>query len=84
MASSVGKYSLGWDGHGANFSNAFNEILRDDELVDVTLVADGHLFHAHRLVLSALSPYFRKMFKQMPTNQQAFGKSYFFLFLFFE
>lgn len=65
---------LRWNEHSNNFSASFKELLEQRELIDVTLVADGHLFSAHRLVLSALSPYFRQMFIQMPANQQAFGK----------
>lgn len=67
------KYSVIWNDHANNFSTSFSELLQQKELVDVTLVADGHLFNAHRLVLSALSPHFRQMFTQMPANQQAFG-----------
>lgn len=42
--------------------------------MDVTLAAEGQFVKAHRLVLSVCSPYFRKMFTQMPANQHAFGK----------
>lgn len=63
------------DNHARNFLISFSEMLQQNELVDVTLVADGHLFSAHRLVLSAFLPYFRQMFAQMPANQQAFGKN---------
>lgn len=40
--------------------------------MDVTLAAEGQLVKAHRLILSVCSPYFRKMFTQMPANQHAF------------
>lgn len=78
MASSFEGYSLGWNDYATNFSISLTDLLKRKELVDVTLIADGHLFNAHRLVLSALSPYFQQIFAQMPTNQQAFGK--FFIF----
>lgn len=64
---------LGWNGHANNFSISFMELLHEKELVDVTLVTDGNIFSAHRLILSALSPQFRKMFKEMPVNQHAYG-----------
>lgn len=67
------KYSVIYTDHAKNVLTSFGELLEQKELVDVTLFADGHLFNAHRLMLSALSPYFRQMFTQMPTNQQAFG-----------
>lgn len=68
------KNTVDWDDYGTNFSIAFNELLQNDEMIDVALVADGNLFNAHRLILSALSPCFRNMFKHMPANQKAFGK----------
>lgn len=68
------EYRLGWNEHSNNFTASFKDLLEQKELVDVTLVADGHSFLAHRLVLSALSPYFRHIFTQVPANQQAFGE----------
>lgn len=64
---------LGSNDHANKFSIRFMELLREKELVDVILVADGQSFPVHRLILSALSPSFRNMFKQMPVNQQAYG-----------
>lgn len=37
---------------------------KDETLVDVTLSCGNHQVHAHRLVLSACSPYFRNMFEK--------------------
>lgn len=64
---------LSWSDHASNFSKSFSKLLEQKEMVDVTLVADGYLFDAHRLVLATISPYFRQMFTKMPVNQQAFG-----------
>lgn len=66
-------YTLCWNDFGSEYSIGFNECLQRKELIDVTLVADGHQFAAHRLVLASLSPYFRQLFTQMPVGQQAFG-----------
>jgi len=38
------------------------DMWRDGELCDVTLIADGVEFPAHRLVLASVSPYFRTLF----------------------
>lgn len=53
MASSNERYSVSWVQHANNFSDSFYDLLEQKQLVDVTLAADGHLFPAHRLVLSA-------------------------------
>lgn len=68
------QYALCWNNFNTNMSTGLYDSLCRDDLVDVTLAADGHLARAHRLVLSLSSPYFQKMFTQMPVNQQAFGK----------
>lgn len=67
------QYSLVWNEHENNLTNLFVELLNNNELIDVTLAADGYLFNAHRLILSAMSPYFRQMFINVPPNQHVFG-----------
>lgn len=64
---------LGWSDHAENFQISLASLLQRKEFVDVTLIADGYSFTAHRLVLSALSPYLCQVFAQMPTNQPAIG-----------
>lgn len=76
MSVSNEQFDLRWSEHASNFKNSFSELLEQKEMVDVTLVADGYLFNTHRLVLAAMSPYFRQMFTQMPVNQQAFGMNF--------
>lgn len=82
MASANQEYAMHLKDHANNFSHSFSDLLEQNELVDVTLAADGYLVQAHRLVLSALSPYFRQMFTSMPTNQPAFGILQLFIFNF--
>ncbi|XP_055704633.1 modifier of mdg4-like isoform X33 [Phlebotomus papatasi] len=65
-------FSLCWNNFNTNLSAGFHESLVNGDLVDVTLAAEGQLVKAHRLVLSVCSPYFRKMFTNMPANQHAF------------
>lgn len=74
MVSLSEEYAMSLSDHAANFPRVFQHLLRQKQLVDVTLVADGIFIDAHRLVLSAVSPYFRQMFTQMPENQRTFGK----------
>nr|XP_049461668.1 modifier of mdg4-like isoform X3 [Anopheles coluzzii] len=66
------QFSLCWNNFNSNLSAGFHESLQRGDLVDVTLAAEGHLVKAHRLILSVCSPYFRKMFTQVPVNQHAF------------
>uniref|UniRef100_A0AAG5CMW3 BTB domain-containing protein n=1 Tax=Anopheles atroparvus TaxID=41427 RepID=A0AAG5CMW3_ANOAO len=66
------QFSLCWNNFNTNLSAGFHESLLRGDLVDVTLAAEGHLVKAHRLILSVCSPYFRKMFTQVPVNQHAF------------
>lgn len=73
MSGSNEQLQLGWNDHSLNLSISLSKLLEQKEMVDVALVADGYLFNAHRLVLAAISPYFRQMFTQVPANQQAFG-----------
>lgn len=74
MADTKSEYLLQWINHENEFPSRFFEFLQKDEFIDVTLAADGYLFSAHRLVLSAASSYFRKMFSELPSNQQPIGK----------
>lgn len=49
---------------GSAMSAAFAQMFKDETLVDVTLVVGPNELRAHRLVLSACSSYFRKIFEK--------------------
>ncbi|XP_017140256.1 modifier of mdg4-like isoform X16 [Drosophila miranda] len=66
------QFSLCWNNFNTNLSAGFHESLIRGDLVDVSLVAEGQIVKAHRLVLSVCSPLFRKMFTNMPLNTHAF------------
>ncbi|XP_034661575.1 modifier of mdg4-like isoform X8 [Drosophila subobscura] len=66
------QFSLCWNNFNTNLSAGFHESLCRGDLVDVSLVAEGQIVKAHRLVLSVCSPLFRKMFTNMPLNTNAF------------
>lgn len=68
------QFSLCWNNFNTNLSAGFHESLCRGDLVDVSLAAEGHIVKAHRLVLSVCSPFFRKMFTQMPSNTHAIGE----------
>ncbi|KAG4067485.1 hypothetical protein HA402_002762 [Bradysia odoriphaga] len=48
--------------HTNTLLQGFNDLRNQDFLLDVTLLADGKSFKAHRAVLAACSDYFRAMF----------------------
>ncbi|XP_063229395.1 longitudinals lacking protein-like isoform X4 [Bacillus rossius redtenbacheri] len=58
--------TLQWDDFHSNLSTSFHSLLQGEELVDVTLAADGRFIQAHKLVLSVCSPYFKSLFKANP------------------
>ncbi len=47
------KYSLRWNNHQTHLLNAFEGLLHNETLVDVTLVCQETTFKAHKVVLSA-------------------------------
>jgi hypothetical protein len=47
-------------------TSVFDQLLQNETFVDVTLAADGHAIKAHRMVLSACSPYFQHLFFDNP------------------
>ena len=54
---------LKWNNFGSIVTSSFQSLLVGNELVDVTLSAEGQQFQAHRLILAACSPYFRDLLK---------------------
>nr|CAD7202171.1 unnamed protein product [Timema douglasi] len=53
MASSSPHYSLRWNNHQNHILNAFDTLLQNETLVDVTLVCEETSVRAHKVVLSA-------------------------------
>ncbi|KAF0297987.1 Broad-complex core protein isoforms 1/2/3/4/5 [Amphibalanus amphitrite] len=62
-------FNLRWNNFQSSISSALHEQLLGEELVDVTLSAEGRTVGAHRVVLSACSPYFKQLFKTLPCQQ---------------
>lgn len=60
------QFSLRWNNFHSNIASGFHDLLEAADLVDVTLAVEGQFLHAHKLVLSICSPYFKEMFKQNP------------------
>jgi hypothetical protein len=60
------RYCLRWNNHHSNIISVFSQLLTDEHLVDVTLVCEGSSLRAHKMVLSACSSYFQKLFSDHP------------------
>lgn len=60
------QFSLCWDNFHSNMSSSFSELLKSEDLVDVTLAAEGRYLKAHKIVLSVCSPYFQELFHVNP------------------
>lgn len=60
------QFSLCWDNFHSNMSTSFSELLKSEDLVDVTLAAEGRYLKAHKIVLSVCSPYFQELFHVNP------------------
>lgn len=70
MASSAEKpvltqtqFYLRWNNHTNNILQVFMEQLTAENLVDVTISCEGKFIKAHKMVLSACSPYFQELFR---------------------
>ena len=56
-------YSLRWHDFQSSILSSFRHLRDVEDFVDVTLACDGKSFTAHKMVLSACSPYFRHLLK---------------------
>ncbi|XP_055709834.1 broad-complex core protein isoforms 1/2/3/4/5 isoform X8 [Phlebotomus papatasi] len=59
-------FCLRWNNYQSSITSAFENLRDDEDFVDVTLACDGRSLKAHRVVLSACSPYFRELLKSTP------------------
>lgn len=60
------QYSLKWNDFQSSILSSFRHLRDEEDFVDVTLACDIRSFTAHKVVLSACSPYFRKLLKANP------------------
>merc|ERR1711936_127676 len=64
------EFCLKWNNHRTTIISVMDTLLEEESLVDVTLSADGQFLRAHRVILSACSPYFRQLFKSSFLNDK--------------
>jgi len=65
------EFCLKWNNHTTTILSVMDSLLEEESLVDVTLSADGQFIRAHRVILSACSPYFRQLFKSSFLNDKS-------------
>ena len=61
---SAEKFCLRWNDFETNISSAFKQIREDKDFFDVTLACDDDQLEAHKVILSACSPFFRTILKR--------------------
>ena len=59
-------FCLQWNEFESNISLAFREIREEKDLFDCTLSCGSRQIQAHKLILSACSPFFKSILKQNP------------------
>ncbi|XP_020283713.1 protein jim lovell [Pseudomyrmex gracilis] len=59
-------YSLRWNNHQNHILQTFEELLEEESYVDVTLICAETSLKAHKVVLGACSPFFRRIFAEHP------------------
>jgi len=60
------KFCLRWNDFESNISSAFRELRDDNDFFDVTLACDDEQIQAHKVILSACSPFFRNILRRNP------------------
>ncbi|XP_065566991.1 protein tramtrack, beta isoform-like isoform X8 [Artemia franciscana] len=60
------EFCLRWNNHQSTLVSVFDRLLSTEIMTDVTLAAEGRSIKAHRLVLSACSPFFQEVLNSNP------------------
>ncbi|XP_050510549.1 protein abrupt-like isoform X2 [Diabrotica virgifera virgifera] len=60
------QFCLKWNNFQANITSQFETLRDDEDFTDVTIACEGQKLQAHKVVLSACSPFFKELFKSNP------------------
>eukprot|EP00092_Neocalanus_flemingeri_P002020 GFUD01002157.1.p1 GENE.GFUD01002157.1~~GFUD01002157.1.p1 ORF type:complete len:362 (+),score=85.08 GFUD01002157.1:52-1137(+) len=60
------KFCLRWNDFESNISSAFRELREEKDFFDVTLACDDNQIQAHKVIISACSPFFRSVLRRNP------------------
>lgn len=58
--------NLKWKSFYTSIVTGFEDLWEEEGLVDVTLASDGRCLKAHKVILSASSPFFKEIFLMNP------------------
>ena len=58
------KFCLRWNDFQSNISNALEDLRSDKDFFDVTLACEDEQIQAHKVILSACSPFFRNVLRR--------------------
>jgi len=59
-------YLLRWDQHEEHRTSTFKTLWENEDFLDVTIACDDEQIDAHKVILSAASPFFRNLLKRNP------------------
>jgi len=63
-----GKFVLRWDLHEETRTSTLNSLWQNEDFLDVTIACDDDQIDAHKVILSAASPFFESILKRNPHN----------------
>ena len=63
---SAEKFCLRWNDFEANVSSAFRDLREEKDFFDVTLACEDSQIEAHKVILSACSPFFKNILRRHP------------------
>jgi len=64
MAALCENYCLRWNDFGAHITEGLRALREDKDFFDVTLACEDAQIPAHKVVLSACSPFFKNIFRR--------------------
>lgn len=62
------QYFLKWNDFQTNMVTSFRHLRNEKSFTDVTLACEGQTCKAHKMVLSACSPYFKSLLEENPSK----------------
>ncbi|XP_076672826.1 longitudinals lacking protein-like isoform X1 [Andrena cerasifolii] len=68
MADEQQQFFLKWNDFQSNMVSSFKHLRDEKSFTDVTLACDGQTCKAHKMVLSACSPYFKSLLEENPSK----------------